>query len=183
GQLPAESATRMLAGIEAVLSGAERRFQTEFACPMGSGSWYEMSAEGLKRPEGGAVITNADITSRKQADLEMRQQRQELAHLTRVALLGELSGALAHELNQPLTAILSNAQAAQRLLAREPADLAEVREILRDIAEDDRRAGEVIQRLRAMLKKDETRLVPLDLNDLVQEMLLLAHSDLITRNV
>jgi two-component system, LuxR family, sensor kinase FixL len=183
GPLPVETAQRMVAGLEAVLSGRQRRFELEFPCPMGSGAWYEMSAEGLKRPEGGAVITNADITSRKTMELEALEQRQELAHLTRVATLGELSGALAHELNQPLTAILSNAQAARRMLAREPVDLREVREILRDIAEDDRRAGEVIQRLRAMLKKGGAKLIPLDLNELIKEVLRLAHSDLITRNV
>src|SRR5262245_64112413 len=80
-----------------------------------------------------------DITERKQAELEAQQQRQLLTHLTRVVTLGELSGALAHELSQPLTSILSNAQAAQRLLTREPADLAEVRDILKDIVDDDRR--------------------------------------------
>ncbi len=177
-----ESEARMLVGLEAVLSRARERFQMELACRV-SRQWHEISAEGLMRPEGGAVITYADVTSRKSAELEAREQRQELAHLTRVAMLGELSGALAHELNQPLTAILSNAQAAQRMLAREPIDLIEVGEILRDIAEDDRRAGEVIQRLRAMLRKDEAKLLPLGVNELVAEVLSFAHSDLITRNV
>ena len=181
---PGESPAPRLAGIAAVLSGASRHFQAELASSTSPGAWFEMSAEGLKRPEGGAVITHTDVTGRKQAELEARTQRQELAHLTRVAMLGELSGALAHELNQPLTAILSNAQAGQRLLAREPVDLAEVRDILHDIAEDDRRAGEVIKRLRAMLKKDEAaKLLSLDLNELVQEVLGFAHGDLITRNV
>ena len=177
-----ESEARMLVGIEAVLSRGQERFQMELSCRV-SRKWHEISAEGLMRPEGGAVITYADVTSRKSAELEAREQRQELAHLTRVAMLGELSGALAHELNQPLTAILSNAQAAQRMLAREPIDLIEVGEILRDIAEDDRRAGEVIQRLRAMLRKDEAKLLPLGVNELVAEVLSFAHSDLITRNV
>jgi two-component system, LuxR family, sensor kinase FixL len=178
-----ETAVRMLAGVEAVLGGRRRRFQTEYALSIADGSWFELSAEGLKRAQGGAVITHTEITSRKKAELETRQQRQELAHLTRVSMLGELSGALAHELNQPLTAILSNAQAAQRMLAREPVDLAEVREILRDIADDDRRAGDVIQRLRAMLKKGEAQVVALDLNEVVQEVLEIAHGDLITRNI
>ena len=120
---------------------------------------------------------------RRRAELEAREQRRELAHLTRVAMLGQLSGALAHELNQPLTAILSNAQAAQRLLAREPVDLAEVRDALREIAEEDLRAGAVIQRLRAMLRKDSWTLEPLDLGQLLGEVLALAHSDLVTRNV
>jgi C4-dicarboxylate-specific signal transduction histidine kinase len=106
-----------------------------------------------------------------------------VTHLTRVAILGELSGALAHELNQPLTAILSNAQAGQRLLLREPIDLAEVREILEDIITDDMRAGEVIARLRALLKRGEAEFQLLDLNEVTTEVLELAHSELIERNV
>ena len=178
------AAAQSLAGMEAVLSGDRTRFQMEYASGTPSRPlWFEMSVEGLKRPEGGAVITHTDITGRRQAELEAQQQRRELAHLTRVATLGELSGALAHELNQPLTAILSNAQAGNRLLARNPVDLEEVREILQDIAKEDRRAGEVIQRLRAMLKKEEAKILPLDLNELVRDMLALAHSDLVTRNI
>ena len=119
-----------------------------------------------------------DITERKQAELEAQQQRQLLTHLTRVATLGELSGALAHELSQPLTSILSNAQAAQRFLAREPVDLGEVRDILKDIVDDDRRAGAVIRRWRTLLRKGETQLHPLDLNDVTNEVLRLAHSEL-----
>ena len=154
----------MLSGIEAVLIGARERFQIELPALYSPATWHELSVRALQRPEGGAVITRSDITARKQAELDSREQRSELAHLTRVATLGELSGAMAHELSQPLTAILSNAQAAQRLLARQPPDLQEIRGILRDIADDDRRAGEVIQRLRAMLRKDEPQFVPLDLN-------------------
>ena len=124
-----------------------------------------------------------DITERKQAELEAQQQRQLLTHLTRVATLGELSGALAHELSQPLTSILSNAQAAQRFLAREPVDLGEVRDILKDIVDDDRRAGAVIRRWRTLLRKGETQLHPLDLNDVANEVLRLAHSELIAHRV
>jgi PAS domain S-box-containing protein len=124
-----------------------------------------------------------DITERKQAELEAQQQRQLLTHVTRVATLGELSGALAHELSQPLTSILSNAQAAQRLLTREAVDLAEVREILKDIVDDDRRAGAVIHRWRTLMRKGETLLQPLDLNDVTNEVLRLAHSELIAHGV
>jgi two-component system, LuxR family, sensor kinase FixL len=124
-----------------------------------------------------------DITERKQAELEAEQQRQLLTHVTRVATLGELSGALAHELSQPLTSILSNAQAAQRLFAREAVDLAEVREILKDIVDDDRRAGAVIHRWRTLLRKGETLLQPLDLNEMINEVLRLAHSELAAHSV
>jgi C4-dicarboxylate-specific signal transduction histidine kinase len=124
-----------------------------------------------------------DITERRQAELELQQQRQLLTHLTRVATLGELSGALAHELSQPLTSILSNAQAAQRLMAQEPADLAEVREILKDIVDDDRRAGAVIRRWRTLLRRGETQLHSLDLNEVTNDVLRLAHSELIAHRV
>ena len=107
----------------------------------------------------------------------------ELAHVTRASTLGELSGSLAHELNQPLTAILSNAQAAQRFLAGENADLDEVRDILKDIVEEDRRAVEIIKRLKGMLKKGEVKFQPLDLNEAIREVLAIMHSDLVTRHV
>jgi len=114
---------------------------------------------------------------------EIRQAREQLSHLTRVAMLGELSGSLAHELNQPLTAILSNAQAALRFLNAETVDRDELREILKDIADDDQRAGEVIRRLRTLVKRGEVQLQSLDLNDVVRETLRLVRSDLVTRNV
>jgi signal transduction histidine kinase len=173
----------MTRGIESVLRGERERFQIEILPAHSPGIWIQLSAESLPHTEGGAVLTVTDITARKQAELEVRERRSELAHLTRVATLGELSGALAHELSQPLTAILSNAQAAQRLLARDQPDLREIRGILGDIADDDRRAGEVIQRLRAMLRNDEPELVPLDLNEVVHEVLALERSDLISHRV
>jgi two-component system sensor kinase FixL len=124
-----------------------------------------------------------DITERKRMELEALRQRNELTHLSRMTLLGELSGSLAHELNQPLTAILANAQAAQRFLAGDEPDVEQVREILQDIVRDDERAGEVIQRLREMLRKGQLRRQPLDVNVHVVETLKLVHSDLIIRGV
>jgi C4-dicarboxylate-specific signal transduction histidine kinase len=94
-----------------------------------------------------------------------------------------LSGSLAHELNQPLTSILSNAQAAQRFLSGNGSDLEEVREILADIVAEDKRAGEVIQRLRLFLKKGEVQQQELDLNDVVQEVLKIARTDLMHHRV
>ncbi|MEO8438750.1 MAG: ATP-binding protein [Spartobacteria bacterium] len=124
-----------------------------------------------------------DITERMTAEMEASQHRAELAHLTRVATLNQLSGSLAHELNQPLAIILSNAQAAQRLLAQSPPDIAEVSEILADIVGEDRRAGEVIHRLRALLKRGETVVLPVSLNAVIEEVLQLTHGDLMARGV
>lgn len=124
-----------------------------------------------------------DITQRKFAELEAQQRRSELAHLSRVTMLGELSGSMAHELNQPLTAILSNAQAAQRFLAQDNVDLKEVSEILADIVDQDNRAGEVIRRLRLLLKEGEVQQLPLDVNDVLGEGLKLIRNDLVNKGV
>ena len=113
---------------------------------------------------GETVVISAirDITARKQLEAERTQAEQEarlrldeLAHATRVSALGELSGSIAHELKQPLTAILSNAEAAERFLAEEPPNLNEIRDILADIIADDRRAADVIGRLRVLLRRGE----------------------------
>lgn len=135
---------------------------------------------------GGGVRTFGvlrDITLQKQAELEARELRDNLTHLTRVNTLSALSGSLAHELNQPLGIILSNAQAAQELLAQEPPDVAEVQAILADIVKADRRAGDVIERLRSMLKHGQVSLQPLAFNQVIEEVLHLTRADLIGRGV
>jgi PAS domain S-box-containing protein len=124
-----------------------------------------------------------DITDRKEAALEAQRHRDELAHVARISTMGELAASLAHELNQPLTAIRSNAQAAQRFLAANPADLGEVRDILRDIVDDNSRASEVIRRLRELAKKGNIEVAALDLPALVRDVVLLIHSDAILHNV
>ena len=135
---------------------------------------------------GGNPYTIASITDiSEQLKLEQQAsiQRDELAHLSRVALLGELSGSLAHELNQPLTAVLSNAQAALRFMDHQPPNLAEVRESLHCIVESDKRASEVIRRLRAMMRKDAVKHEEMDVNEIVRESLQLVNTDLISRGV
>ena len=134
------------------------------------------------RPAGSFLFAEV-TTERKRGERALEEMRRELAHLTRVSILGELSGALAHELSQPLAAILANAEAARSYLTRGPAGLAEVAAILEDIVADDLRAGEVIRSLRELLRKGETRLRVLDLNELIRESLDLAQSDLITKQV
>ncbi|MET0657578.1 MAG: MASE1 domain-containing protein [Steroidobacteraceae bacterium] len=124
-----------------------------------------------------------DVTERKTQDLELHAQRDQLAHLSRVAVLGELSGALAHELNQPLTAIMTNAQAAYRELKARHCDMSVVAEILADIIAEDKRAGEVIRRLRALFRKDAVEMREMSMNECVRDVLALGHSDLIARRV
>ena len=129
------------------------------------------------------LVSVVDITQRRNVERAAARQRDDLAHLSRVAMLGELSGSLAHELNQPLTAILSNAQAAQRFLAQSPPRIDKLTEILTDIVKSDHRAGAVIQRLRSMLRKEESQRHPLDINDVVVESMRLMRSDLLSRQV
>jgi C4-dicarboxylate-specific signal transduction histidine kinase len=128
----------------------------------------------------GVVI---DVTERRRAQEDVERMRKELAHVTRVSTLGELAASMAHELNQPLAAILSNAQAARRFLAAPDVDLKEIRDILDDIIRDDKRAGEVIHRLRALVQKREAvDTERLNLNELVRDAERLLHGELVARN-
>jgi C4-dicarboxylate-specific signal transduction histidine kinase len=177
-------AAELLSCLRDVLAGSSMRRRLEYSRDGPDGLlWYEMCVEPLRRPEGGVVVTRTDITASKQAMNQAREQRQQLAHLGRAAVLGELSGAFAHELVQPLTSILGNAEAALTILGREPLTPPEIRDMLRDIIKDDVRAAEVIQRLRSMLARGEIQREPVDLNQIVREVLALARSDIITRNV
>jgi PAS domain S-box-containing protein len=125
----------------------------------------------------------ANLLSRKQAESESLRLRQELGHLNRVATIGELTTSLAHELNQPLSAILSNSQAALRVLKTDPMNLGEVTEILKDIVDDDKRAGAVIHRLHGLLRKGDVEFTDLDVNELVGEVARLVGGDVARRHV
>jgi len=150
----------------------------------GSDFPVEVGLNPILSSEGKAILASIiDITARRQLEEETAQQRSQLAHLSRVTMLGELSGALAHELHQPLTAILANAQAGLRVLARDPVDLNEVRNILTDIVEDNKRASDVIRGLRALLRKGEVHYLPVDLNGVALTVLGLIRSDLSSRRV
>ena len=144
----------------------------------------EIGLNPIHTSEGLFVLASIiDISQRKRAELQAARQRNEMAHLSRVSTLGELSGSIAHELNLPLSAILCNAQAAQRMLANGQADLAEVREILDDIVTEDKRAGEVIHRLRQWLKKGEVQQHSVRINEVVEDVLKLIRSDLVNQKV
>jgi signal transduction histidine kinase/integral membrane sensor domain MASE1 len=174
----------VLPGIEAVLRGEGHGFAFECYCPgTNQDRWFAVSVVPLNRPEGGAVISQTEVTERKRAEVRAERSRQELAHFTRVSTMGELTASLAHELRQPLTGIMSNAQAAQRFLNSSSPDLNELRNALSDIIEDDRRASEVIQRLRDLLSKGESPQTRLDLNELIRAVARLLSSDAVIRNV
>jgi PAS domain S-box-containing protein len=137
-------------------------------------------AKGILLRVVGYVI---DDTQRKHAEAESIKQQRQIAHLTRVVVMGELSGALAHELQQPLTAILCNAQAGQLLAAQEHLNAEELREIFREIIRDDTHAGEVIHHLRAHLMRGEMQLECLNLKGLLREVLTLVRGTLAKHNV
>jgi C4-dicarboxylate-specific signal transduction histidine kinase len=170
---------------DAAASGTALRRTWRMTAPDGSERWISANARIRSDPSGASRMMGVltDISQERQAQLEAQQRQQELTHLARVATLGELSGAIAHELNQPLTAILGNAQAARLILARRDHDLEEIRAILEDIVADGSRAGEVIRRLRTMFRKAEALLEPLDLNEVAAEVLELAHGELLERRV
>jgi signal transduction histidine kinase len=167
-------------------TGAEYRSEYRVVLPNEQLRWIagrghvEFNGNGQPARMRGASL---DITKRKQAEEQAARQRNEMAHLSRVAMLGELSGSIAHELNLPLSAILSNAQAAQRVLANGAIDLTELREILNDIVTEDKRASEVIRRLQLWLKKGEVKQHSLCINEVIQDVLKLVHSDLINQKV
>ncbi|HET8698018.1 MAG TPA: ATP-binding protein [Gammaproteobacteria bacterium] len=145
---------------------------------------------GLKNQPTRLVGMAIDITERKRqeddrarAQLELHEQRVELAHLGRAAAAGALSGALAHELKQPLSAILMNAQAGQDYITKPNADYNEVKAILADIEGQCRRAGEIIRNLRNLLRPGEEHFAPVHIFSVVNDVLTLLHSDLVARNV
>lgn len=146
-------------------------------------SWF--AARGRLAPGNRQRLRGVatDITQRKVAELQAEQDRAALGHMTRVSLLGQLSASIAHQLNQPLAAILGNAEAAQKMLQRDNVDLEELREICNDIVTEDNRAAQVIRRLGALYRRDERELRPVDINELIHETLELLHSDLVTRHV
>lgn len=196
GKLPMEKAMACLhpddrgrlsqAIAKAARNGGSFALEHRVVLADGSERWVATHGQveaGKNAADFGTRGASMDITERREAAAILALQRQELAHLSRVSSLGVLSGALAHELNQPLGIILSNAQAAEFLLESDDPDLEELRAIVSDIVREDRRAGDVIKRLRALLRRGETAPQPLDVNENIREVLLLTHSDLIARGV
>ena len=164
----------------------EYNIEYRIILPDGKIRWIASRGRSELRADGSAFLVRGvsfDITSGKRTKLELQKKRIEITKLSRITMLGELSGALAHELNQPLAAILSNAQAAQRFLAKERIDLNEVRDILQDIVDEDKRAGEIIRRLRSLLTTGKAQPQAVDINKLVSEISALLGNELISQGV
>jgi len=167
-----------LDAIRFVLEGGHRPAPLEYACHSASEErWFEMAVEPFRRPEGGAVVSHVDVTRRRQAEEEAGRQREALARALRVTTLGELAASLAHEINQPLAAVVANAQAARRLLDGAGVDSGDVREALADIAGDAKRASQIIRRLWALFRKEHAERKAVDVNELVQDVVTLLGSD------
>jgi signal transduction histidine kinase len=167
---------------QALAKGEELDIQYRLVQPDGEVRW--IAAHGRAQKKNGRLLGVAhDITGRRLAELQAERDRTALRHMTRVSLLGQLSASIAHQLNQPLAAILGNAEAAHKMLARKQVDLAELREICEDIVTEDHRAVEVIRGLGALYRRGELQLQPLDLNELVPETLELVRTELLTRHV
>jgi PAS domain S-box-containing protein len=146
----------------------------------GETRWIDHACQPVKDAQGaflGIRASNKDVSDRKKVEFEVQQQRNELAHVTRVAAMGELTSSLAHELNQPLAAIRNYANAAQRLLSQDEPNLSKAREALAGIIRDDRRAAEVISRVRGLLKKEEPGNSSVHLNTVIQEVLAFVRID------
>jgi signal transduction histidine kinase len=180
----ASDVARIHAALRSVLADKTNHPVLEFPFHDGAGDhWTEIRMEALDRPEGGAVIAHLDISASKLAEIEARRSKEQLLHLNRIASMGELAASLAHELNQPLAGILTNAQAAIRFLAQTPPDSAEVCAALTDIHDDGTRAGEVIRKMRNMLKTGHTQTLPLNLNAVAEEAVALLHPDAHLRKI
>jgi len=151
---------------------------------VGSGN-FDHQIRSKEMDEIGVFSRSFDFMVRRlQQETDKQYQLQnEVRHLDRVAMLGTLTTSIAHEINQPLAAILTNAQAAKRFLSFKEPDLNEIEEALTDIVADDKRAAEVIRRLRTLLSKNESQLENVDINIIVREIISLVKSDLMIRNI
>ena len=144
----------------------------------------EIGLNPIRTSEGFFVLASIiDITERKRAEMETARQRNELAHASRLTMMGELIASIAHEINQPLGAILSNAETAAILLQSEQPRLEKVQQILADIRKDDVRASEVIRHMRELLRKRELELKLVDLNAVISDVLRLIDSERRRRGV
>ena len=183
----ADDAPRVRETLEKALRhGTEETAQFRVHLSDGSTRWLDVrgrsEVEANGRPELLRGVLH-DVTDQRRAQQEANELRGEVAHAGRVTMLGQLASSLAHELSQPLGAILRNAEVAEMLLASPCPDLAELRAVVTDIHRDDRRAGEVIERLRALLKRRQMDFQPITVASLIQDVGALVRTDALARHV
>jgi PAS domain S-box-containing protein len=145
-----------------------------------------MAAKCVRRPDGSVnyfVKLVQDLTQRKRAEEALKEAQTELAHVSRVTTIGEMTASIAHEVNQPLAAIVTNGQASLRLLSRDVPDIEGAREALESMIDDGLRASDVISRIRALMKKSAPEKALLNINETIQEVAAMVASELIKNHV
>jgi PAS domain S-box-containing protein len=165
--------------------GADWEVEHQLLMPNGSIKSVHVVARALRDKSGGVEFVGAimDVSAAKRAEQALRQAQAELAHVSRVTALGELTASIAHEVNQPIAGVVTNAEAASRWLKAEPPNLDKVREVLGQIVKDGMRAGDVIHRIRALIRKAPPRMARVDVNEAVLDITTLARSELLRHGV
>jgi two-component system, LuxR family, sensor kinase FixL len=154
--------------------------------PNGQSRWIASIGRAEFDDAGRPILVRGvshDITERKMAEQETQHMREEIAHVGRVSMMGQLASSLAHEINQPLGAILRNAEAAELFMQDASPDLEEIRAIIADIRKDDERAGNVIDRMRGLLKRHNLEKRPVSVDELVGGVVALLRFDATTRHI
>ncbi len=185
--LPGPQASAGLLGrqVRSVLAGrtSQAVLERQFSALDSESRWLEIRCDVLQWSQGGAVLSHVDVTERKRTEMRAERNLQTLSQFHRVAALGELAGALAHELNQPLAAILINAESLEELLANEVPQNSEAREVVREIVSDDERAGQIIRKMRALLQDRENNCIALDLTEIAASVVKLLGNEAMLRKV
>jgi PAS domain S-box-containing protein len=143
----------------------------------------EVSVKQVKLDRSYMVSVARDVTERKRAEQALLESRAALTRVARIATMGELTASIAHEINQPLAAVVTNASASLHWLAMQPPDLAEARQAMAGAMQEANRASSVVGRIRTLLKKASPEMQPLDVNELIREVLALTHNQLLTSGV
>ena len=171
---------------QALKRGGEHALRFRIAPPASGVRWVVMSGTVDLRENGEPDLVRGvvrDVTNQHLAEQEVNELRQKLAHAGRVTMLGQLASALAHELSQPLSAIQHNVETAQIIMQRDPLDTRLLREIIDDVLRDDRRAADVLQRLRTWLKQGRINMEVVRVDELAEDVVALVRADATTKHV
>jgi len=165
--------------------GKDLDYEHRLLMPDGSIKYVHVVAHGMRNQADQLEFVGAvmDITATKQAEENLHNAQAELAHMTRLTTLGELTASIAHEVNQPLAAVVANAEACLGWLDRETPDLMAARRSVEWVIDDGIRASEVVRRVRALANKTDTEKVPLDVNDVVKEVTTLVQRELVSHRI